>query len=146
MGGPPPALGRILADFDGAGRDRRIELLLAYSERYREPPPGVATRPYPPGHRVPGCESEAYVWALPRPDGTLTFHVAVDNPLGVSARALAVILGETASGAPLEQVLAIEEGIVAALFGPELSMGKGQGLTGMVAMVRGLARLHAPRP
>ena len=146
MGGAPPALQRTLEGFSGVDREQRIELLLTYAARYREPPPGVATRPYPPDHRVPGCESDAYVWAGPRPDGTLTFHVAVDNPLGVSARALAVILAESASGAPLDQVLALDEGLVTAIFGSELSMGKGQGLTGMVAMVRGVARLHAARP
>ena len=41
---------------------------------------------------MPHCESEAYVWAVPNADGTLELHFAVENPSGVSAKALAAIL------------------------------------------------------
>ena len=143
MADPPAALRRILDGLAGAERETRIELLLAWADRYRKPPRSVATPPYPAGHRVPGCESEAYVWAVPRRDGTLDFHVAVENPLGVSVRALAAILVEAASGAALDEVLAIDESVVTSLFGAGVSMGRGQGLAGMVAMVKAFARLHA---
>ena len=46
----------------------------------------------------PQCESDAYVWALKKPDDTLKLYFAVENPSGVSAKALAAILDKTLSG------------------------------------------------
>ena len=53
---------------------------------------------------------------------------------------MAAILRETASGAPLEQVVAIPDDIPLTLFGRELSMGKNMGLMAMIAMVKNEAR------
>lgn len=121
-------------------RGERIQMLIDTAERFREVPPEVARRPFAEEHRVPGCESEAFVWALPQPGGTLRFHFAVENPQGISARAMAVILEETLSGAPPEQVEAVPRDVVYEIFGRELSMGKSMGLMGMVAMVAASAR------
>jgi cysteine desulfuration protein SufE len=103
-------------------------------------PEGVAGRPYPEAAKVPACESEAYAFTTQRPDGTLDFHFAVENPQGVSAQALAVILSEGLSGAPLDQVVRVPREVVYDLFGRELSMGKSMGLLGMVAIVQAAAR------
>ena len=121
-------------------RSDRIQFLIDVAGRFREVPPSVAERPFPERRKVPACESEAYVWAEPRPDGTLEYHFAVENPQGVSAKALAVILGESLSGAPLAQVARVPQDVVYDLFGRELSMGKSMGLMGMVAMVATEAR------
>ena len=126
-------------------RSERIQILIDVAERFREVPPRVASRPFPGEHLVPACESEAYVWGEARPDGTLDFHFAVENPQGISARALAVILGDSLSGQPLEQVAEVPQDVVYRVFGRELSMGKSMGLMGMVSMVRNLARKHADR-
>jgi len=121
-------------------RAERIQLLIDIADRFREVPPRLAQRPFPGENQVPACESEAYVWAEPRADGTLDFHFAVENPQGISAKAMAVILGDAVSGAPLEQVAAIPQDIVYKVFGNELSMGKSMGLMGMVSMVGSLAK------
>jgi cysteine desulfuration protein SufE len=121
-------------------RADRIQLLIDVADRFREVPPRLATRPFPDENRVPACESQAYVWAEPRADGRLDFHFAVENPQGISAKALAVILDETLSGAPLPQVAEVPHDIVYGIFGDELSMGKSMGLMGMVSMVRNAAR------
>jgi cysteine desulfuration protein SufE len=121
-------------------RAERIQLLIDTAERFKEVPPEVAKRPFPEDHRVPACESEAFVWAERRPDGRLDFHFAVENPQGISARAMAVILKDTLSGQPLEQVAAVPQDIVYQVFGNELSMGKSMGLMGMVGMVSTLAK------
>jgi cysteine desulfuration protein SufE len=121
-------------------RAERIQLLIDIADRFREVPPRLAQRPFPGEHQVPACESEAYVWAEPRADGTLDYHFAVENPQGISAKAMAVILGDAVSGAPLEQVAAIPQDIVYKVFGNELSMGKSMGLMGMVSMVGNLAK------
>lgn len=121
-------------------RSERIQALIDYSDGYREAPAEVASRPFPEESRVPACESQAFVFPRLRPDGTLDFHFAVDNPQGISAMALAAILAETVSGAPLEQVAAISQDIVYPIFGKELSMGKTMGLMGMVSMVKAAAR------
>lgn len=124
-------------------RSERIQLLIDIAGRYREVPPRIAQRPFPEEHRVPACESEAYVWGEPRPDGTLDYHFAVENPQGISARAMAVLLGDALSGAPPEQVAAVPQDIVYRVFGNELSMGKSMGLMGMVSMVTNLAKKRA---
>jgi cysteine desulfuration protein SufE len=121
-------------------RGERIQLLIDIANRFREVPPEIARRPFDKEHLVPACESQAYVWGQRRPDGTLDFHFAVENPQGVSAKAMAAVLRDTASGAPLEQVAGISQDVVYKIFGNELSMGKSMGLMGMVGMVSTLAR------
>lgn len=116
-------------------RNERIDLLIGIADRFREVPPEIARRPFGDQHKVPACESEAYLWAERQDDG-LQFHFAVENPQGISAKAMAVILGESLSGAPLEAVANVDDGVVYEIFGRELSMGKTMGLMGMVAMAR----------
>jgi cysteine desulfuration protein SufE len=125
---------------EGLDRGDRIVMLIDIAGRFRTVPPWIAIRPYPLQQRVPGCESEAYVWVVPNPDGTLTFHFAVENPQGVSAMALAAILGDTLSGEPLDLVASVPADIIYRIFGKELSMGKSLGLMGIVNMVGTAAR------
>jgi cysteine desulfuration protein SufE len=123
-------------------RSERQEYLIEIADRFPEVrvPPEVASKPYPEEHRVPACESEAFVWANEQPDGTLKYYFDVLNPQGLSAMAMSVILDETVSGQPLEQVASISPEIVFTLFGREISMGKGQGLMGIVQMVKNEAK------
>ena len=121
-------------------RNERIQLLIDIAGKFQDVPPQVATRPFPEEHRVPACESEAFVWAERRPDGRLDFHFAVENPQGISAKAMAVILDETLSGAPPEQVAQVPQDVVYRIFGRELSMGKSMGLMSMVGMVANMAK------
>ena len=107
---------------------------------FKEVPAAVATRPFPKSHNVPECESEAYVWAIRNPDGTVKLHFAVENPSGVSAKALAAILDRTLSGLTPEEIAQIDASIVEKLFRQNISMGKGMGLMSMVEAVRSLAR------
>ena len=143
MGEPslPPKLERLLESFALLpGRAERIQLLIDLAGRFQGVPEELAERPYPEEHRVPGCESEVYLWAEPLADGTLKLRFAVENPQGISAKAMAVILDETLSGAPLEAVARVPRDLPYRLFGQELSMGKSMGLTGMVTMVQATAR------
>jgi len=123
-------------------RNERIQLLIDIAGRFEEVPPRLARRPFAEEHRVPACESEAYVFGEERPDGTLDFHFAVENPQGISAKAMAVILGEALSGAPPGQVAEVPQDVVYKVFGHELSMGKSMGLMGMVGMVAAMAKKH----
>lgn len=118
----------------------RTNLLLSYADQFREVPPEVATRPFGRDHLVPHCESEAYVWAMKQSDGTLKLHFAVENPSGISAKALAAILDRSLSGLPPGQVAEITPDIVEAIFRQNISMGKGMGLMSMVQAVRSLAK------
>jgi len=124
-------------------RSERIQLLIDIAGRFEEVPPRLARRPFAKEHQVPACESEAYVFTEPRPDGTLDFHFAVENPQGISAKAMAVILGDALSGTPPEQVAEVSQDIVYQVFGRELSMGKSMGLMSMVGMVAALAKKQA---
>jgi cysteine desulfuration protein SufE len=117
----------------------RAHVLISLSDAFREVPPDVATRPFPKNHLVPACESEAYAWATRRPDGTLKLYFAVENPSGISARALATILDQTLSGLPPAEVATVAPEIVERIFRQNISMGKGMGLMSMVLAVRALA-------
>ena len=142
----PEKLAELLEDFAFIDdRNERAALLLEYADRFEEVPERIATRPFPEENHVQRCESEAYVWAEDQADGTLKFHFAVENPQGVSARAMSVILDETLSGEPIEQVAEVPTDIVFQIFGKEISMGKGQGLMGIVSMVKDAARRRLQR-
>jgi len=118
----------------------RTSMLLSYADQFREVPPSVSTRPFPTSHQVPQCESDAYVWARKQPDGTLKLYFAVENPSGISAKALAAILDKTLSGLPPSEIATVDCGIVEQIFRQNISMGKGMGLMAMVNAVAALAR------
>lgn len=139
----PPKLQAMVDHFAGiTDRHERIQALIDVADAWQPVPPEVATRPYPEAQRVPQCESEVYVFATPRGDRTLDFHFAVENPQGISARALAVILKKGLAGVPLVDVARVPADVAFRVFGNELSMGKGLGLMGMVSMVHAWARRH----
>jgi len=141
---PQPSLDRltrVLETFDlFSDPADRVNLLLSYADKFKEVPPEVATRPFPESHHVPQCESDAYVWALKQPDGTLKLYFAVENPSGVSARALATILDRSLSGLPPMEIAQVSCDIVERIFRQNISMGKGMGLMSMVEAVRALAK------
>jgi cysteine desulfuration protein SufE len=136
----PAPLADVLADFEVVDRGLRSEMLIEYADRFEEVPAAVASRPFPERSRAPRCESEAFVFASDQPDGTLKLWFAVENPQGLSAKAWAVILDQALSGQPLEQVVRVPQDVVFRIFGRDLSMGKGQGLLGMLEVVQHEAR------
>lgn len=140
-----PELAELVGMLSGLDRSGRIEALIALAESYREVPPRVASRPFPEANRVPACESQAYVFTEPRPDGSLDLHFAVENPQGISAKALAAILARTLSGVSPAAVAAVPVEVVEQLFGRELSMGKSLGLAGMLLAVQRAAREQLAR-
>ena len=136
----PARLRELLLEFEPLPRTERMEMLIDWADQFVEVVPAVATRPFPGLNRAPRCESDAYVFATDRADGTVDFHFAVENPQGLSAKAWGAILADTASGAPLEEVAAIDPEAIYQIFGRDLSMGKGQGLIGMLELVQFEAR------
>ncbi len=136
----PAKLADVVADFQFVDRGMRAEMLIEYADRFVEVPASVASRPFPEANRAPRCESDAFVFPVDQPDGTLHFHFAVENPQGLSAKAWAVVLEETCSGVPLEQVAQVPQDVIFELFGRDLSMGKGQGLVGMLDLVQHAAK------
>ncbi len=136
----PAPMADVLAEFEPLDRRLRAELLIEYADQFEPVAEDVAAKPYPESARAPRCESDAYVFATDADGGTLRFHFAVENPQGLSAKAWAVILDETLSRQPLEQVAAVPQDVIFRIFGRELSMGKGQGLVGMLDVVQHLAR------
>ena len=144
MGGLPQRLEDVLETFDMfPDQPDRTNMLLSYADQFKEVPAAVATRPFARSHQVPQCESDAYVWAVEQPDGTLKLHFAVENPSGVSAKALASILDRTLSGLRAEDIARVDPSIVERIFRQNISMGKGMGLMSMVEAVRALARRAA---
>ncbi len=134
----PADLQTILDDFEFiTDRNERAEYLIEIASRFDavKVPAEISSRPHPEENHVVMCESDAYVWAVDQPDGTQRYYFDVLNPQGLSAMAMGVILGENLSGVPLEEVAEVPADIVFTLFGREVSMGKGQGLMGIIGMV-----------
>ena len=143
MSALPPKLQEYLDDFSFVStREERADFLIDIADTFQPVPPAIASKPYDEAHRVIGCESEAFVWALVREDGTLDYYFDVLNPQGLSAKAMSAILDEACSGAPLEQVANITGEVVFAFFGRDISMGKGRGLTELINAVVYQARLR----
>jgi len=141
MSGLPPKLQDLLETLEMLpDRADRIQMLIDLAERFEGVPERVAARPYPEEHRVRGCESEAFVWAEPQGDGTVKLWYAVENPQGVSAQSLAVILDRTLSGASPEEIARVPSDVIYRIFGRELSMGKSMGLMGMIGQTQVAAR------
>lgn len=136
----PAGLKALVEDFEFADRTERIDLLIEYADKFEEVPASIAERPFPAENHVERCESDAYVWAEDLPDGTIKYHFAVENPQGLSAKAWAVIMDETLSGQPLEEVADVPCEVVFTVFGKDVSMGKGMGLMGMTDMVTAYAK------
>ncbi len=137
----PPKLQALLEMFDMfPDVADRTSMLLSYADQFREVPPDVARRPFAARHQVPQCESDAYVWGVKAPDDTLQLYFAVENPSGVSAKALAAILDKTLSGLPAREIAVVGPEIVERIFRQNISMGKGMGLMSMVQAVQALAK------
>jgi cysteine desulfuration protein SufE len=139
----PAKLAEIVEDFESiTNRNERAEYLIEIADRFPtvKVPASIASKPYDESHRVPACESDAFVWATENADGTLKYYFDVLNPQGLSAMAISVILDETCSGRPLPEVAALSSEIIFSIFGREVSMGKGQGLMGIVNMVMAEAK------
>ena len=140
----PERLREVLEMFAESPNDRNA-MLIEYSDQFRGAPEYIAKRPYPAENRVPHCESDSYVFVEPLEGGKrLKFHFAVENPFGVSARALSAILDTTINGLTAEEIASMPiEDIVPTLFGRNISMGKGQGLLGIAAVVKAMAQRYA---
>ncbi len=136
----PEKLETALSVLDSLDGDERVQMLLDFSDRFKPVPETVAKRPFPESNRVPFCESDAFVWMVPADDGIVKLHFAVENPSGVSARALAYLLDRTLSGLRAEELINISPDIVSRIFRQNISMGKGMGLMAMVQGVQTLAR------
>ncbi len=138
----PEKLQETIEDFSFVTtRQERQQYLIQLADEFKDVkvPSDIAEQPYDESHRVPACESDAFVWWEQNDDGTLQFYFDVLNPQGLSAMAMAVILGQSCSGAPLEQVAEINDEVVFEFFGKNISMGKGRGLMGIVNMVKAAA-------
>ncbi len=142
----PERLREVLAVFASISDPAdRAALLIDFADQYRPVPPDVATPPFPNDRLVPYCESEAYVWLVPQADGTAKLYFAVENPSGISAKALASILTSTLSGLTPEHIEQVSPDIVEQIFRQNISMGKGMGLMAMVQAVQALARAARQR-
>jgi cysteine desulfuration protein SufE len=136
----PEKLQQLLDMFQMFDTADRTDLLLGYADQFKDVPPQIATRPFDQSHQVPQCESDAYIWGMKQADGTMQLYFAVENPSGVSAKALAAILDKTLSGLPASEIATVNCDIVEKIFRQNISMGKGMGLMAMVQAVQSLAR------
>lgn len=135
----PPKLKKLLDLFSMLLTEQeRIDFLISYSDKFRENPDDAAQMIE--GNSVPFCESGVYVWSKEQPDRTLKFYFSVQNPQGISAKALTVILDQTLSGEKPEVVVNTPDDLVYKIFGQSLSMGKNMGLSGIVQMVKRKAK------
>ena len=134
-----PKLQEILDIFSSdMDRMERAEYLIDLAQEFDSirVPSHIATKPYDEAYRVPGCESEAFIWVEDQPDGTLKHYFDVLNPQGLSAMAMSVIIGDLVNDMPPDQIIDLPADLVFTIFGSDISMGKGHGLTELVNIVR----------
>lgn len=138
----PSALQEIVDELNALDQAARSEFLIEFAEEFQPVPESVVPKPYPEKHRVPGCESEVFLWVkLPEGgDGPPQVEAAVLNPQGISAMAMVSILKAGLADATPEEVEAIPNELVYQFFGRGLSMGKGQGLMSMIGMTKALLK------
>ena len=143
----PEKLQDIIEMFDlTLDRNDRYQLLIDYADKFKPVQEQIATRPFPEDHRVPSCESQAFVFAEERSDGLLNFYFAVENPNGISAKAISAIMHDVTSGAQLDEVLAIEPDIIFKFFNrDQLGIARSEGLRGIIKFVRFFASKHKER-
>lgn len=120
--------------------DEKCDLLIEFAGEFKECERSKYSHPYDRRHQVPGCESEVYLWVIRNSDQSYTFDVIVENPQGISAKALAQILKETLGNCSAEEIASIPDEVVYRIFGEGLSMGKGQGLMGMIRLLKQLVK------
>ena len=142
----PEKLQQVIDMFQMFDPADRTDMLLSYADQFKDVPKEIATRPFAKSHQVPQCESDAYVWAQKHADGTMKFFFAVENPSGISAKALAAILDKTLSGLPASEIATVNCDIVEQIFRQNISMGKGMGLMSMVQAVQALAKAASSSP
>jgi len=139
----PQALHDLLETMSWLSPQERYQVLIDYADAFEPVPPDIAQPPYPDENLVPHCESRAYVWTLEEPDQhRLRCYFAVENPQGLTARAMARILQEICAQAPAWQVAHLPDDLPQQLFGQRLSMGRTLGLNAMVARVKAAAQRH----
>lgn len=133
----PKKLNDLLENFSIiTDQQERMNFLIDYADKFKEVPPEIAKRPFSEENKIPFCESGAYVWTKRQKNGTLKFYFAVENPQGISAKALSTILDKTLSGETPESVLKVPHDLVIKIFGEGLSMGKNMGLTGILQKIQ----------
>lgn len=139
----PRKLRELIEEFSSiTDANERAEILIYYAEQFQTVPLSIASPPFAEEYRVPACESQAFVWSQLQEDGTVQFYFAVENPQGVSAKAMAVLLDLGLSGEHPSEIVKITPDIVYEIFGRNLSMGKNAGLTSLVAVVVAHAKNH----
>ncbi|MBL8067566.1 MAG: SufE family protein [Armatimonadetes bacterium] len=131
----PPAIQQFVDSIGLLDRPERIQALIDLGKSFKPP---ARPQPYPEDQRVPGCESEVFTWCTLQ-NGRLKIEVAVENPQGLSAMALAALLEEGLEGQPPSAADSLDDDLVYALFGRELSMGKAMGLANTVRQIRAQA-------
>jgi cysteine desulfuration protein SufE len=135
----PPKLKELLDLFSLLSSEQeRIDFLINYSDKFKDDPDAVAQ--LTEENSVPFCESGVYVWAKQQPDKNMKFYFSVQNPQGISAKALVAILDQTISGEKPDVIVNIPDDLVFKIFGQNLSMGKNMGLSGIVQMVKRKAK------
>ena len=134
-------LQRIIDYFEKiSDEQQRIQMLISYSKRFKEVPESVATRPFDQAQRVPECESDVYIWVDVDNDHNVDFYAAVENPQGLSAKALGAVLQKALKDAKVEDIENLDSELVYKVFGKQLSMGKNMGLMGMIQMIKAKTR------
>jgi len=132
-------LNRLIDAVDAsADRQQRIDTLISLADSFKPVPADIAQPPYDQRHRVPNCESDVYVWVY-SDEGAAKLEMAVINPQGISAKALAAILKRTLDGVPLADLAQLKADIVERIFTEELTAAKNIGLRGMVALIQSQA-------
>lgn len=87
--------------------------------------------------RTPNCPSEVYV-GVEIKDNLYNLLFTVRNPQGISAKAFTAIIKKYYANTTKEQILSIPEELVYDIFTKDITMGRAQGLVGVIRTIKSL--------
>ena len=126
---------KLIARFQRADRDLRLDTLLAYAGKLNELPPVLHDAVDRERHRVSECQTPVFLWIAVE-DGVVTFHadVAREAP---TVRGYVALLQATISGATPAEVAEVPADLLDRLgLTNALGMTRTQGLTAILGRIK----------
>ncbi len=143
MNAPPKSVSEriagLVAEFQELEPRERLELLLEFAENLPPLPPELAAERDKAEHRVHECQTPVFLWVA-LADGRVRISAEV-APEAPTVKGFVGILVEAFSGAPADEVLAVEPDLVARFgLAEALGMMRMRGLNAILFYIRNRLR------
>jgi cysteine desulfuration protein SufE len=132
---PRPSIDKLVARFQRADRDLRLEALLDASRKLPDPPERLRADPSREAHRVTECQTPVFLW-FEREGDVVRIHAEIPRE-SPTVRGFVSLLVGALDGAPAAAIAALPADLIALLKLDEtLGMMRSQGLDAVVRRFR----------